>query len=93
MDKRWRDQLNEAFGEAPEAPRDEYQRIMRRVQDEGSLWPTFLAAASLALGILVSLFVQPQSTSTTETATLTVEVSTGYDESLEGLESLAEQVE
>lgn len=104
MDNEWRQNLDKAFGEAPAAPAQEYARILNRVngarpvtaQSHGQLWPALLCAGSLALGIFVSVFVKPQTTttdaSTTALSMLSVELTSPYDESLESLQDLADQI-
>ncbi len=92
MDNKWREDLNKAFGEAPLPPPDEFQRIMRRADREVSRWPTFLCAASLAFSVLVSIFIKPESTSSTDNSSLALEVTSAFDESLDTLQDLADQV-
>ncbi len=92
MDNKWREDLNKVLGEAPLPPPDEYQRIMRRASRRVSRWPTFLCATSLAFSILVSIFIKPESTSSTDNSSLALEVTSAFDESLDTLQDLADQV-
>ncbi len=92
MDNNWREDLNTVLGEAPLPPPDEYQRIMRRTNRQVSRWPTFLCATSLAFSILVSIFIKPESTSSTDNSSLALEVTSAFDESLDKLQDLADQV-
>ena len=99
----WEKKLDQSFGETPRGPMDEFERIMNRVKTERVLgsaeqsprvWPILLCAASLSLGILVSWFIQPQThSSEAEVASiLSVDMNSTYDESLEVLQTLADQV-
>ncbi|HYX35628.1 MAG TPA: hypothetical protein VE954_21230 [Oligoflexus sp.] len=105
MDK-WQENLDRALGEAPAAPADEFAQILRRTRMEqpgaslparGQLWPTLLCAGSLAFAVLVSVFIKPETESSETTSSslsmLSIEATTPFDESLERLEDLADQIQ
>lgn len=103
MDK-WRENLNQALGEAPAAPSDELEQILRRARAERpaaqitrsrQVWPLLLCASSLALSVGVSFLLQPETGSDEGASPFTVfsiEATSPYDESLETIQNLADEI-